>query len=84
MAKKIKPTGKQISMLMLHIVVFLVGSAAMLLLYTKGSNGKWVYPWPAWTVAAWGLCLIGHICLVFTSTEDAGYTTYRKQQGYDN
>lgn len=82
MPKKIKPTGKQISTLVMHMVIFAIGSAAMLLLYDKGAT-KWVYPWPAWTVAAWGLCLVGHICLVFTSTEDTGYDVYRKQQGHD-
>ncbi len=84
MPKKIKPTSKQISMLVLHAVIFGVVSAASLFLYDKGANGKWVYPWPAWTVAAWGLCLLGHFCIVFASTEDKGYSTYRQQQGYDN
>jgi hypothetical protein len=84
MPQRIKPTSKQISMLVMHMIVFLIGSAAMLLLYDKGANGKWVYPWPAWTVAAWGLCFIGHVCIVFLSAEDPGYDAYRRQQGYDN
>ena len=83
MPKKLKPTGRQISMLMLHLVIFGIGATAMLTLYDKGAT-KWVYPWPAWTVAAWALCFLGHVCIVFTSTEDKGYSTYRKQQGYDN
>jgi len=83
MPKKVKPSGKQISMLVVHVIIFAIGSAAMLLLYDKGANGKWVYPWPAWTVAAWALCLVGHFCIVFTSTEDKGYDEYRHQQGYD-
>ncbi|NCX96397.1 MAG: hypothetical protein EBX41_08305 [Chitinophagia bacterium] len=84
MPQKVKPNGKQISMLIIHIVIFLIGSAAMIMLYDKDSHGKWTYPWPAWIVAAWGLLLIGHICLVFTSYEDNGYTIYRRQQGYDS
>lgn len=70
-------------MLLLHMVIFAIGSSAMLLLYDKGANGKWVYPWPAWIVAAWGLCLLGHLCMVFASYEDKGYDIYRQQQGYD-
>ena len=83
MPKNIKPTGKQISMLMLHFVIFAIASAASLMLYDKGAHG-WAYPWPAWTVAAWGLCFIGHACIVFTSYEDKGYSVYRKQQGYND
>ena len=81
MPKIIKPTGKQKSMLVLHMVIFAIGTIASLMLYDKGANGKWVYPWPAWTVAAWGLCLFGHFCIVYTSTEDKGYDVYRQQQG---
>jgi len=50
--------------------------------YDKGVKG-WAYPWHAWTIAAWALCLLGHWCIVYTSVEDKGYDTYRKQQGYD-
>jgi len=82
MPKKIKPTSKQISMVVLHVIVFAIGSAAMLMMYDKGAT-KWVYPWPAWVVAAWALCLLGHLCVVFVSTEDKGYSDYRHQQGYD-
>lgn len=79
MSNKIKPTGREKSMLILHTLIFAVGAAIMLLTYDKGGNGKWVYPWPAWIVAAWGLFLIGHWCLVYTSYEDKGWDTYRKQ-----
>jgi hypothetical protein len=48
--------------------------------YDKGVKG-WAYPWHAWTVAAWGLCLLGHWCIVYTSIEDPGYDVYRQQQG---
>ena len=81
MPTKIKPTGKQVSMLIVHFIVFLIGSAAMLYMYDPNhGHGKWVYPWPAWTVAAWGLCFIGHFCIVYTSYEDEGYAEYRRQQ----
>ncbi len=81
MPTKITPTGKQKSMLALHFVIFLLGSAAMLYLYDPNhGKGKWAYPWPAWTVAAWALCFVGHFCLVFTSAEDKGYDEYRRQQ----
>jgi hypothetical protein len=83
MSKKIKPTGKDKSMLALHFVIFAVATAASWLLYDK-HDGHWAYPWPAWTTAAWALALLGHYCIVFMSYEDKGYTDYRKQQGYEN
>ncbi len=83
MPKKIKPTSGQISMLVVHTVVFIIGSAIMQWINNKQSVNGWAYPWQAWIIAAWALCLLGHFCLVFTSTEDQGYTDYRRQQGYD-
>ena len=83
MPAKVKPTSKQISMLVLHFIIMAIGCAAMLFLYDP-HNGKWAYPWPAWTVAAWALCFLGHFCIVFTSTEDKGYVDYRRMQGKDN
>ena len=80
MSQKIKPTGKNISMLLLHCVVFAVVTALTWMIYDK-HDGHWAYPWPAWTTAAWGLALLGHFCIVFTSYEDAGYDIYRHQQG---
>lgn len=80
MPKKIKPTGKQKSMFWLHSVVFTIATILSFMFYDKGVKG-WAYPWHAWTVAAWGLCLLGHACLVFASIEDPGYDTYRQQQG---
>jgi len=81
MPKKVKPTGKQKSMLLLHVVIFAIGTVLSWMLYDKGANGHWAYPWPAWTTAAWALCLLGHWCIVYTSTEDPGYDEYRHQQG---
>ncbi len=83
MAQKIIPTGKDKSMLALHCVVFAIGTALSWMMYDK-HDGHWAYPWPAWTTAAWALALLGHFCIVFTSYEDKGYTTYRKEQGYDS
>ncbi|RYD55835.1 MAG: 2TM domain-containing protein [Sphingobacteriales bacterium] len=79
MAQKLKPTGRQKSIFLVHLVVFLIASALMLTLYDKGAKG-WVYPWPAWIVAAWGLSLIGHWCAVYTSYEDKGHDDYRRQE----
>jgi 2TM domain len=83
MAQKIKPTGKDKSMLALHCVVFAIGTALSWMMYDK-HDGHWAHPWPAWTTAAWALALLGHFCIVFTSYEDKGYNTYRKEQGYDS
>jgi hypothetical protein len=80
MPKKIKPTGKQKSMFFLHFVIFAIGTVLSVMFYDKGVKG-WAYPWHAWTIAAWGLCLLGHACIVYASIEDPGYDTYRQQQG---
>jgi hypothetical protein len=80
MSNQIKPTGKQKSMFMLHVVIFAIGTALSWMLYDKGAKG-WAYPWPAWTTAAWALCLLGHWCIVYTSVEDKGWNAYRQQQG---
>ena len=80
MSKKIKATSKGKSMLMLHCVIFAIGTAASWMLYDP-HNGHWAYPWPAWNTAAWALALLGHYCVVYTSYEDKGYDVYRHQQG---
>ena len=80
MPTKVKPTGKQKSLLLLHIVIFAIGTALSWMLYDKGAT-HWAYPWPAWTTAAWALFVLGHWCIVYTSTEDKGYAEYRHQQG---
>ena len=83
MPTQVKPTGKQKSMLLLHFVIFGVVTAISWMFYDKGANGHWAYPWPAWTTAAWGLFVLGHWCIVYTSTVDHGYEEYRHQQGLD-
>ncbi len=80
MHKKIKSTGKQKSMLLLHTVIFAIITALSWMMYDK-HDGHWAYPWPAWTTAAWALALLGHFCIVFTSYEDKGFDEYQKQQG---
>jgi fatty acid desaturase len=78
MPKKLKPTAAQKSKFFIHLVIYVAASAAMLLLYDKGAT-EWVYPWPAWIVAAWGLTVLGHGCAVFTSYEDKGMNEFRHQ-----
>ncbi len=77
MAKKIKPTGRQKSILIVHALVFAVVTFLMWTLYDKGAT-SWVYPWPAWITAAWGLGLVGHICALFTSYEDHGMDEFHR------
>ncbi len=77
MAKKIKPTARQKSILLVHTVVFTIATILMWTLYDKGAT-TWVYPWPAWITAAWALGLVGHICTLFTSYEDAGLDEFNR------
>lgn len=78
MPKKLKPTGKQKTALVIHFVIFAIATVASWMLYDKGAEG-WAYPWPAWTTAAWGLAYIGHWCAVYTSYEDKGHEEYTRQ-----
>ena len=78
MSQKIKPTGKQKQIFMIHAVVFAIATVIMWMTYNRGATG-WVYPWPAWITAAWGLSLIGHWCAVYTSVEDKGMDDYMRQ-----
>jgi len=80
MPTKIKPTGRQKSILALHMVIFAIGVTIMWMTYDKGVRG-WAYPWPAWITAGWGLGLLGHICVTFTSYDDKGWNQYRHEQG---
>jgi len=78
MPNKIKPTAGQKSKFYIHFVVYAIATAAMLMTYDKGAT-EWVYPWPAWIIAAWGLALIGHWCAVYTSYEDKGMDEFTHQ-----
>jgi hypothetical protein len=80
MSKKIKPTGRQKSFLLLHVIVFTIGNIIMWSTY-KGHSTEWVYPWPAWICAAWALWLLGHFCVIFASYEDKGLQDYKRQEG---
>lgn len=79
MAQRIKPTARQKSIFLVHVVVFLIASAIMWLTYDKGVKG-WAYPWPAWITAAWALSLIGHWCALYTFYEDKGLDEYHRQE----
>jgi hypothetical protein len=83
MPKAIKPTSKQKSLFLMHCVIFAIATILSCMFYDKGVKG-WAYPWHAWTIAAWGLWLLGHWCVVYMSVEDKGYDTYRRQQGYND
>jgi hypothetical protein len=78
MPKKIKPTGRQKSIFYVHFLIYALASFFMLTTYDKGAT-TWVYPWPAWIVAAWGLSLIGHACSVFLSYQDKGHEEFIRQ-----
>jgi len=76
MPKRIKPTGRQKMWLLIHFIVFAIGVIIMWTTYDKGVKG-WAYPWPAWITAAWGLWLLGHVCILFTSYEDKYLDKYK-------
>jgi hypothetical protein len=78
MAKKIKPTARQKSILYIHIALFTIATIVMWTTYDKGAT-TWVYPWPAWFTAAWALSLVGHFCALFTSYEDPGLDEFNRQ-----
>lgn len=79
MPQKIKPTGKQKQIFVIHTIVFAIVTALTWYICYKGAEG-WVYPWPAWTTAAWGLSLIGHFCSVFFNYEDPYYLEHKRQE----
>jgi cation transport ATPase len=78
MSNKIIPTSGQKRIFFIHCLVFAVANIAMWMLY-KGNAKGWVYPWPAWITAAWALAIIGHMCALWTSYEDAGMKDYERQ-----
>ncbi len=78
MPRKIVPTSGQKRLFFIHALVFAIANLIMWMTYDMGADG-WVYPWPAWITAAWGLSLIGHWCAVYTSFEDQGMDEYLRQ-----
>ena len=78
---KIIPTSGQKRNFYIHLVAFLVGTAAMFMIHAgqESAAKAWVYPWHAWIIAAWGLAVIGHMCALWTSYEDPGLEDYKVQ-----
>jgi 2TM domain len=70
---KIPPTARQNSILMMHLVAFLVVNAIIWFVWYKGGAG---YAWPIWLTSAWFLSLIGHWAALHTRYEDAGMNKY--------
>lgn len=84
MAKKIAPTSKQKSKLILHAVIFLIANVLMWMFYDKEpllieSAKDVAYHWPAWITASWGLALVAHWAALYTSYEDPGHEEYLRQ-----
>ncbi|MFM2386290.1 MAG: hypothetical protein RL660_1047 [Bacteroidota bacterium] len=71
--EKIAPTARQKSILMIHLVVFLVVNAALWFMWKQGGAG---YAWPIWLTSAWFLSLIGHWSALYTRYSDAGMDKY--------
>ena len=78
MTKRIPASGSQKMFLLIHAIIYGIAVAIMWTTYDKGHT-HWTYPWPAWITAAWGLWLLGHVCIVFRSYEDKGLRTYQQQ-----
>lgn len=78
MPKKIPAAGKQVRNWGLHLVIFLVVNAILWYVCFHGKTG-FVYPWPAWITAAWGLTIIAHACLVWGNYEDRGFNEWSRQ-----
>ena len=74
MPKKLPHTKKQVSKFVLHLIVYLVASAAMWF-----SLGPGDYPWPAWVIATWGLIVISHACTIWYNYEDRGMNAFHEQ-----
>lgn len=77
-SNKINPTGRQKMIFFVHLIIFIIANAIMWMTY-KGDAKGWVYPWPAWITAAWGLAVIGHLCALWTSYSDPGMEDYVRQ-----
>lgn len=80
MPKRIPSTGKQRSQWFIHLVIFLLANAVMwYMTYHGKENEPFVYPWPAWITAAWGLLVIGHACMVWSNYEDKNFDEWIEQ-----
>lgn len=80
---RVQATGKQKTGFLIHLVIYAIGVAIMAVTYTgalRADVAGWAYPWHAWIIAAWGLALIGHWCVVYRNYSDAGHAEYRRQE----
>lgn len=80
MPQRLKPTGRQKSIFLVHFIVFAIATVVMVMIHKEQGKEHWAYPWHAWIIAAWGLSLIGHWCGVYRSYEDHGHDEYRRQE----
>lgn len=78
---KIIPTGRQKMIFVVHLIIFLAATAAMIFIHAGQEKAAraWVYPWHIWIISAWGLAVIGHMCALWTSYEDPGMKDYQIQ-----
>ncbi len=73
---KIAPTARQKSILMMHLVAFIIVNALLWWLCYSGDHKGFVYPWPIWITSAWALAFIGHWAAIHTRYEDRGNDKY--------
>ena len=78
MPKRKAATKKGITGWVIHLIIFAVGIFLMWFFTYHGKTG-WVYPWPSWITAAWGLAVIAHACLVWSNYEDKSYDEFHRQ-----
>lgn len=78
MPRKIEPTSKKKSRWMIHFVIYLIGVALMWFFTYHGKEG-FVYPWPAWITAAWGLAVVAHASTVWSNYVDKSYDEFHRQ-----
>jgi hypothetical protein len=79
MATPIAPTAKQKSILMMHLVAFIIVNAIIWFMWNKAGEGlAFNYPWPIWLTSAWFLSLIGHWAALYTNYPDKGYDKFVK------
>jgi len=81
--KKIAPTAKQRSRLLIHAVIFAIVNIILWLTYDKAplrvESGGEAYKWVSWITAAWGLALTGHWAALYRNYEDRYMNDYLEQ-----
>jgi hypothetical protein len=78
MPNKLPATGKKVSGWFIHLVIFAIVNAFLWYICYHGKIG-WVYPWPSWITAAWGLTIVAHACLVWANYEDKYHDEWTRQ-----